>query len=139
MSNLNKSELEDAYTNMQNIITKQEKEIEDLKQEIVDNKDEYKKNYYKLKEKYNVEIELLSGVELENSQVVESKSENAILLKSIRTLIDRVPPKYKNMYNNFENIVVKDIKNKKTHTSLSIKQRNVIEIGLEHQKITSIN
>ena len=139
MSNLNKSELEGAYTNMQNIITKQEKEIEDLKQEIVDNKDEYKKNYYKLKEKYNVEIELLSGVELENSQVVESKSENAILLKSIRTLIDRVPPKYKNMYNNFENIVVKDIKNKKTHTSLTIKQRNVIEIGLKYENNMSIS
>ena len=139
MSNLNKSELEDAYTNMQNIITKQEIEIEDLKQEIVDNKDEYKKNYYKLKEKYNDEIDLLSGVELKHNEVAKSESENVVWLHSIRFLLEHSSNSYRKMYSNFENIVVKDIKNKKTHSSLTVNQRTTIQNGLEYQKITSIN
>ena len=139
MSNLNKSELEAAYTNMQNIITKQEKEIEDLKQEIVDNKDEYKKNYYKLKEKYNDEIDLLSGVELKHNEVAKSESENVVWLHSIRFLLEHSKNCYRKMYSNFENIVVKDIKNKKTHSSLTVNQRTTIQNGLEYQKITSIN
>jgi len=139
MSNLNKSELEAAYTNMQNIITKQEKEIEDLKQEIVDNKDEYKKNYYKLKEKYNDEIDLLSGVELKHNEVAKSESENVVWLHSIRFLLEHSKNRYRKMYSNFENIVVKDIKNKKTHSSLTVNQRTAIQNGLEYQKITSIN
>ena len=139
MSNLNKSELEAAYTNMQNIITKQEKEIEDLKQEIVDNKDEYKKNYYKLKEKYNDEIDLLSGVELKHNEVAKSESENVVWLHSIRFLLEHSKNSYRKMYSNFENIVVKDIKNKKTHSSLTVNQRTAIQNGLEYQKITSIN
>ena len=139
MSNLNKSELKDAYTNMQNIITKQEKEIEDLKQEIVDNKDEYKKNYYKLKEKYNDEIDLLSGVELKHNEVAKSESENVVWLHSIRFLLEHSSNSYRKMYSNFENIVVKDIKNKKTHSSLTVNQRTTIQNGLEYQKITSIN
>ena len=139
MSNLNKSELKDAYTNMQNIITKQEKEIEDLKQEIVDNKNEYKKNYYKLKEKYNDEIDLLSGVELKHNEVAKSESENVVWLHSIRFLLEHSSNSYRKMYSNFENIVVKDIKNKKTHSSLTVNQRTTIQNGLEYQKITSIN
>ena len=124
---------------MQNIIDKQEKEIEKLKQTIEENKNEYFENYNQLKQKYNTEIDLLSGVEVENKQVIKSNSKNAMLLQSIRFLMERVPENYKRMYVTFEEIVKKDIKNKKTYSSLTVAQRDVIKRGLKLNKTKFLN
>jgi len=136
MSNFTKSELEKAYANMQNIINKQEKKIKKLEQIIQDNENKYSENLKQLKEKYNTEIELLAGVDLENNQITESKSEHAIWLQSTRILKESASaPKWKRMFSDFERVVKNDIKNKRAHTSLSIKQRNAIQKGLKYRGI----
>jgi|2_EtaG_2_1085320.scaffolds.fasta_scaffold35170_1 hypothetical protein len=131
-------EYQKAYVNMQNIIDVQNKKIEKLKQENQDNKNNFDERISDLKMKYKAQMELLAGVELKNSEIVNTKSEHAILLQSIRLLLERTPNSYSKMYSNFERIVKKDISNQVSHSSLTPKQRNTIEKGLEYQGILNI-
>ena len=69
-----------AYVNMEKIIDEQKKKIIKLEQENQDIKNKFDKRVRELREKFSTEIELMAGVEAENSEVVKSKSEHAMLL-----------------------------------------------------------
>ena len=137
MSKLTKSELESAYRNMQEIISKQEKQIENLKKQIDDNKITYQTSYDKLNAKFQAEIEILSGVEPETIEAVEP-SVHAVWLQKIRVLCDHSKGSYRKMLEDFARLVRRDIKGNKPHSTLSVKQKNVIDSGLERQNITDI-
>ncbi len=135
MEEMTLEEHQKAYVNMENIIDEQKKKIIELEQEKQDIKNKFDERVRELREKFSTEIELMAGVEAENSEVVKSKSEHAMLLQSIRILLEHTPDSYSEMYSNFERIVKKDISNQASHSSLTPKMKKVIEKGLEYQGI----
>ena len=137
MSELTKSELKNAYRNMQEIIFKQEKQIEDLKKQIDDDRIIYQKNYDKLKSKFNTEMEILAGVEPETVKALEP-SVHAVWLQKIRVLSKHSTGYYNKMLGDFSRLVERDIKNNKPHSTLSAKQKKVIDDGIKRQNITDI-
>ncbi len=137
MKKMTIEEHQKAYVNMENIIDEQKKKIIKLEQETQDIKNKYSKQVSELREKFSTEIELMAGVELENREVVKSKSKNAILLQNIRILLEHSSESFQDMYSNFERTVKKDISNQASHSSLSPKQIKAVDNGLKHHGITN--